>query len=265
MKPSSDGQVAKSAASIYEQFFVPALFDQWPERLLERTQIQSGNSFLDVACGTGILARKAEAIIGEAGQVIGIDPNEGMLAIAASANDRVDWLSGVAETLPFDDNTFDSVASQFGLMFFADRIGALAEMARVAKPGGSVVIAVWDDVENSPGYSAMIQLLQHMFGKEIADELRAPYELGDVSALGGLFEKAGVNEVNIERVAGTANFASIDAWVTTDIKGWTLADKLDDAQFAELQHEAQTALRDLAAADGAVEFKHDAIIASASI
>jgi len=82
MNEHEKGQVAASAAEIYDQFFVPALFADWPEHVLRAANVQAGDSVLDVACGTGVLARKAADLVGPSGSVVGVDINEGMLAAA---------------------------------------------------------------------------------------------------------------------------------------------------------------------------------------
>ena len=136
------GQINRSAADVYEEFFVPALFLE-PARLVARAgQIRPGQLVLDVACGTGVLARQ---IAQESGPdcVIGIDRNEGMLSVARRLAPAISWQTGLAETLPFADSVFDRVVSQFGLMFFDDPTKALREMRRVVKTDGRMVVAVW--------------------------------------------------------------------------------------------------------------------------
>lgn len=257
------GQVRASAAEIYDEFFVPALFGAWAPRVLDAAGVRRGMRVLDVACGTGVLARSAAERVG-AGAVVGLDVNPGMLAVARRHHAAIDWREGRAEKLPFEDASFDAVLSQFGLMFFDDRGAALREMWRVLRPGGRLAVAVWDSLERTPGYAAMTALLRRLFGEEIAGALRAPYCLGDTRELTGMLEQAGIGNTRIETLAGTARFPSIPSWVRTDIKGWTLADRIDDAQLARLLTEAQRELRQLAAADGTVSFAHPAHVVTAT-
>ena len=130
----------KNTASNYEKLMVPALFESWAERVLNEAAIKPGDRMLDVACGTGIVARTAIKRSGNNGlSVTGLDPNPGMLAVAESNTSGSDWKEGVAEDLPFEDESFDVVVSQFGLMFFQDRPAALREMKRVLAPGGRLL------------------------------------------------------------------------------------------------------------------------------
>ena len=139
MTDAERGQVAASAAEVYEAFFLPALFDQWPATVLESAFVGEGDRVLDVGCGTGVLARSALQVVGEQGTVIGLDPNEGMLNVARRSVD-ITWREGVAEHLPFDDGSIDRVVSQFAMMFFEDPDMAIREMRRVLRPGGTAAI-----------------------------------------------------------------------------------------------------------------------------
>ena len=119
---------------------------------------------------------------------------------------------------------------------------------------GVLAVAVWDKIEHSPGYAAMAALLERLFGDSIANELRALFLLGDGDQLRALFAKAGVAGTEISTFVGAARFPSIESWVRTEIKGWTLADLIDHAQYERLLDEAETALQPYTTADGTVTF-----------
>lgn len=264
MKENQTGQVTQNAAETYEEFFVPALFEKWAERVVDAAQIGEGQSVLDVACGTGVLARAAAQRVGSKGSVIGLDVNEGMLEVARRKSPHIQWEHGRAESLPFNEDSFDAVVSQFGLMFFADRSAAIGEMSRVMIRGGRLAVAVWDRLENTPGYAAMADLLERLFGAQIAEALYAPFSLGDKKTLQPLFHNSQLQDIRITTVNGSARFSSIRAWVFTEIKGWTLSDRLDEAQYQHLLQEAEKELRSFVMSDGRVEFRAPAHIIIAS-
>lgn len=254
MNDAGTGQVTRSAAEIYKEFFVPALFLEWAPRVADAAGLAPGQKVLDVACGTGVVAREAVPRVAPGGSVTGLDRNPDMLAVAGRAAPGIAWRQGLAESLPFEDRAFHAVVSQFGLMFFEDRAAALREMWRVLKPGGRLAVAVWDALEHSPGYADMAALLRRLFGERIANELRAPFALGDPAAVRSLFTQAGIPQVEIRTLDGTARFPSIEAWVHTDVKGWTLADLIDDAQYRTLLEAAKRELKRYEHRDGTVAF-----------
>ena len=248
------------AASVYEEFFVPALFGKWAEVVASSAGLQPGESVLDVACGTGVLARAAAKLVGPSGAVVGLDPDSGMLAVATLNAHEVEWHSGVAESLPFEDETFDAVISQFGLMFFDDSLQSLSEVRRVLRPRGRTTFAVWNSLEETPAYAAFVNLLVRLFGKSVADGLCSPFSMGDPRGLGSLFRLAGFSSPEIQTRLGWAHFPSLAAWVEADAKGWL---QLDDAQHELLLAEAHEDLRPFLTSEGAVKFEISAHIITA--
>ncbi|HJS38587.1 MAG TPA: DUF1330 domain-containing protein [Burkholderiales bacterium] len=254
----------KSAAEVYEDLFVPALFLQWGGVVSDLARLKPGECVLDVACGTGVLALAAAGRVGPEGKVVGLDASADMLGVARRKSARIEWREGRAEAIPYPDRSFDAVVSQFGLMFFEDRAAALREMLRVLRPGGRLAIAVCDALERSPGYAALAALLQRLFGERIADAFRAPFALGDEGALQSLCDQAGIDDAKIERHQGTVRFASIEKMISTERACvMTLGGLLDDAQFERLLKDSERALRPFAAADGKVAFDMPALIVTA--
>lgn len=262
MSDAERGQVNTAAAQVYEAFFVPALFGQWPSSVLDAGAVVPGDRVLDVGCGTGILARAAAARVGPSGRATGLDPNPGMLGVATHTAPEIDWHEGTAEELPFADRTFDCVVSQFAAMFFVDHTRAAREMARVVVPGGRLAIAVWGPLDETPGYAAMVELLADVVDEAAAEALRAPFVLGNPDQLTNALSES-FTEVTVARHEGVARFESIDAWVHTDIRGWTLADRIDGDRYDTLLDAARRRLRPFTRPDGGVEFAATALIASA--
>jgi SAM-dependent methyltransferase len=252
------------AAKAYESLHVPALFEQWAPRVSEAARIAPGDRVLDVACGTGVLAREAVTRVGPSGHVAGVDPGAGMLVVAQRLEPSVAWRPGVAESLPFPDESFDALVSQFGLMFFRDRRRALQEMLRVLTPGGRLAVAVWASLDDSEAYPIEVELLDRLGGQAAGDALRAPFVLGDVSELTGLFEGAGVASVGVESTTGTARFPSIRTMVEADLRGWlpVMGVVLEEQVIQRILEEAETALASFVAADGQVVFDSPAYIVS---
>jgi len=253
-EPTLQAQI--DSARAYDVLFVPALFQQWAPKVADAAQIQPGQRVLDVACGTGVLAREIASRIGMARHIVGIDRSPGMIAVARQLAPTVEWREGLAESLPFPDQSFDAVVSQFGLMFFTDRRQALREMLRVLAPGGRLAVAVWDSLDNIPAYASEVALLERVAGRPAADALRAPFVLGKRKDLATLFLEAGMASAKITTHHGTAQFPSIRTMVEADLRGWLpLAGvSLTEGQIDRILEEAEQALTSCATADGRAVF-----------
>ena len=261
---ASPGEIA--AAMAYEDLFVKGLFKEWAPRVLDAAQVRSGHRVLDVSCGTGVLAREAAHRVGPTGFVAGLDPSPGMLVVAERIMPKVEWWLGTAESLPFPNQSFDVVTSQFGLMFFGERRRAISEMLRVLKPQGQLAVAVWDSIDRIPAYAVEVALLERTAGKQAADALRAPFDLGDREALVTLFEKAGTTSVAITTQHGTARFPNIRMMVEADLRGWlpVMDVVLTEEQIQHILEEAEGDLNPYLNSDGSVEFESSAHIVSAT-
>lgn len=101
-----------------------------------------------------------------------------------------------------------------------------------------------------------------LFSSRVADAIRAPYVLGDTSLLYSLFEDAGLTELTITTHMGTTRFPSISSWMYTGVRGWTLADLVDDDQFELLLGDVEQALRPFVNGTGEVAFDAPAHIIS---
>jgi SAM-dependent methyltransferase len=215
----TDASETKSPAEFYEAFFVPAMFAPLADIVVGRAGIEPGQRVLDVACGTGVVARRAAARAGAGGQVTGLDLREGMIARARSlpAPDgaAIEWRLGDAAALDLPDAAFDRVICQQGLQFFPDRPRALAEMHRVLKPGGRLVLAVWLGYEQQGIIADLTEAeIRHLARVGVPqEEVVAAFSLGDRDELARLVAGAGFPGAEIEEVEITADFPDPDRFV----------------------------------------------------
>jgi len=187
-----------------------------------------------------------------------------MLAVAAELAPQVEWREATAESLPYPDESFDAVVSQFGLMFFSDRHQALRETVRVLRPGGRLAIAVWDSLKNSEAYPIEVDLLERLADGTAADALRAPFVLGDTDTLTALIEESGVTSVSVQTETGTARFPSIRTMVEPDLRGWLpiMGVFLEDQQILRILEKSESALARYLTEEGTVVFNAPAHIAT---
>ena len=150
----------------------------------------------------------------------------------------IDWDEGQAEALPYPDECFDLVLSQFALMFFADRAGALAEMRRVLIPGGRVALSVFQGIDRHPFYQALDNAIERRLGMSAVGEI---FALGDADALGASLTRAGFRDAMVEPFPVTASFPNPDAFLAGEID-------VDTAAIPAMQGLDLDARRDLTAA-----------------
>ena len=204
-------QVAGSAAQVYERELVPAIFGPWAPRVLDLAAPTTGERVLDVACGTGVVARLAAERVGADGRVVGLDLNPGMLVVARSLPVEagpIGWVQATAGRLPFPDGSFEVVCCQLGLQFFPDRAAALAEMARVLVPGGRMVVMVWRSIDHSPGFAVLAAALDRHVEPVVAYGAGSPLA-GPIGGAGPAARAGLVAEVQaaLEEWQGAAGLA----------------------------------------------------------
>jgi ubiquinone/menaquinone biosynthesis C-methylase UbiE len=218
----------------YERYLVPSIFASWADDLVERAALRPGECALDVACGTGIVARFAARKLGNIGNVTGLDASAPMLAAARAAAIEeglvVEWREGSAQELPFADAAFDVVLCQQGLQFFPDKSSALREMNRVLRPGGRLVLSVWGPIERSPGFAVLAEALRRHVSPA-AGELIAfgPFGLGDAEELRALIAGADFRDITVRPAVKTLRYPSPDEFVLGYVASSPLASAVGDA------------------------------------
>lgn len=231
----------ENPAEAYERYFVPGMFVAWSQVLLEQAAPQSGEQVLDVACGTGVVARHVAPKVGSTGLVVALDINPAMLAVArstpASSGAPITWQEGSALALPFPDETFDLVLCQQGLQFFPDRVVALKEMRRVLRPRGRITLSVLQALQYNPIYEALYNAAARRLGTT-AFALASPFSLNDPDELRGLFQTTGFQQVEVAPAIITARFPEPARFVQMTV----LSSAAVLPAFGQLDSEARKAL-----------------------
>jgi ubiquinone/menaquinone biosynthesis C-methylase UbiE len=232
-------QVAGSAPEVYERELVPAVFGEWAPIVVELAHPRPGERVVDVACGTGIVARIVAARVGPTGSVAGVDLNPGMLSVARSvmltdlpSAAPIQWQEASADKLPFPGESFDIVYCQLGLQFFSDRPAALREMRRVLGPKGRIALMVWRGIHESPGFAVLAESLERQIGQAAVTIMRAPFGLSNAEELADLVRAAGFQDIAIQQRAGTVRFASVDRFVSSYVAGSPLVGPVSQANNA---------------------------------
>lgn len=194
----------------YERALVGPLFLPWAGSILDDVELAAGDRVLDVACGTGIVARVAKERLGEAGKVVGVDLNPTMLGVARDVAPGIDWREGDACALPLHDKEqFDIVVCQQGFQFFPDRPAALREMRRALAPNGRVALSTWLPDDEFPVLLELRRVAERHVGA-ISDRR---HSLGDAGTLEWLLRDAGFTEVRSKQESRTIRFADGSVFV----------------------------------------------------
>jgi ubiquinone/menaquinone biosynthesis C-methylase UbiE len=183
----------------YERFFVPAIGAPLATDLIHLAALRPGERVLDVACGTGVVARLASQQVSAAGTVAGLDISPGMLAVARSATPPgapIEWHEASAEAMPIPDVSFDVVLCQMGLQFMPDKRAALREMRRVLAPGGRLIL-------NVPGptprlFTILREALARHIGAEAAGFVNHVFSLHDTAEIQNLVSGAGFHDISVQ-------------------------------------------------------------------
>ena len=193
---SVDG--VQSPAEVYEDFLVRWQFRPWTAVLLAEAAILPGEHILDLATGTGIVAREAAPFVGVGGRVVALDINPAMLAVGRSlpepAGASIEWLEGDAAALPLPDAAFDAVLCQQGWQYFTHHSAVAAEARRVLALGGRAVLVVWQSLAHNPVQEALNKAGQCRVG---VAPLATAFGLGDAGEVGRMFESAGFANVTV--------------------------------------------------------------------
>lgn len=215
---------------MYERWLVTPLFHPWAHTILDEVRLSSGDRLLDIACGTGIVARGARKRLGETSYIVGIDVSSDMLAVARAVAPDIDWREGNAMALPLHDGEqFDVVVCQQGLQFFPDKAAAAAQMRRALAAGGRLAVSTWRSDDEIPFFRALRDVAEQHLGP-IAD-LR--HSFGDAAALQELLRNAGFHDVGSRVMSRTMRFedgAPLLRMNTMALAGMSAAGKAMDDQ-----------------------------------
>lgn len=211
-----------SPAHAYQHYYGPVIFEPLAEQVFTRAAPTAGDHVLDIACGTGIVARRAAAVAGPGGRAVGVDINPVMLEVARgidppAGSAPIDLFEGNGSAIDLPDETFDISYCQQGLQFFPDRPAAAAEMRRVLRDGGRAVVVVWRSLDHHPLYAALAAAERpHLAAIDAglsSDGLTRPFSFGDPEALRRLLVDAGFAHVEVTGATIDARFPDADHFV----------------------------------------------------
>jgi SAM-dependent methyltransferase len=206
-----DQPIDTTAAEAYERHMVPGMFRHWTELLVRIAAPQPGEKVLDVACGTGIGARLAAPHVTPGGEIVGLDVDAGVIAVASKLAESVRWHCANALEMPFADATFDLCLCLQGLQFLPDRVAGLSELRRVLKPSGRLVASIWAALDFNKGHECVVRALESQ-GADAAPAKRA-CSFANAEEIRETASRAGFTHIEVRTEADVSHFASIRSFI----------------------------------------------------
>lgn len=223
MSVQSSWALSGELGADYEQFLAPAMFRPWAPVLADFAEVAIDERVLDIACGTGVVAREIFERFGQKDRIVGCDNNRAMLSAAEQAAPDVSWRLGDALDLPFDASVFDVALCQQGFQFFPDRQKAAREAHRVVRSGGRFALAVWASLKHQPGQSAVAAAVETHVGSEAARLVASPFVLGNPAMIAADLNAAGFKNVEERQETRLARFPSALEFTLGMVRGGSLA------------------------------------------
>jgi SAM-dependent methyltransferase len=202
--------------------------------LIRVAHITAGQRVLDVAGGTGEPSLEIAGIVTRQGRVVCTDAVAEMVAAAERlahqrAIDNVEFKRCAADSLPFDNDAFDTAVSRLGAMFFDDVATSLGEMLRVVKPAGTIALAVWSDRTLNPFFGIVAEVIERYLPSPPEDaDAPGAFRFAEPGKLARLLEQAGA--VNVQEQA--VDFL-IEA-ALTPAEFWQLRSEISDSLRAKV-------------------------------
>ncbi len=257
MKEQNGWQLKGNAPEAYEKYIVPAFGHSWAKDIVERAALKKDDRILDLACGTGLVARCSFEALGKAGHITGIDINEAMIKkareICPTKTTSIEWERGDVNALPFSNSEFDVILCQQGFQYFSDKSRALKEINRVLSASGRLLFSVWRDIKYFPFYLALSDALKQYVSPEYAKALASAFSLGDSTFLREILKTAGFKKIHINIAIKQMRFSPIKEFLIGGFAGSPFANEiltLEQSIRDEMFNNICDALSDYADDDG---------------
>ncbi len=234
-------QLEDQTAEGWERHLVPGASKYIARDFVSRIAVRPGMKVLDVACGTGVVTRLLQEKIIWTGKITAVDFNPHMLRVARQvmqySHPPVEFIEAEASKIPLPDGQFDLVASMWGFQYFPDRMAALREWYRLAKPGARIIYALCRGIEFHPSWAALARSLDKHLSKEAGDIVRSIWQAKAVKPpvehlrgsgeeltngqsalqeLSILTREAGFEDVHVENIVTPVRYGSVPEFVEWD-------------------------------------------------
>ena len=254
MAVTDDRTFAGSIAEIYDRYLVPLIFDSYALDLTSRLVEANALDVLETAAGTGVLTRAIASRLPADARIVATDLNQPMLDRARarqSQNGRIEWKQADALALPFENQSFDVVACQFGVMFFPEKVQGYREAWRVLKPGGRFHFSVWDRISENEFADTVTEALAAVFPHDPPRFLaRTPHGYHDVECIRAELNAAGFSDLSVDAVDHRSKASSPHDPAIAYCQGTPLRSEIEARDASRLRDATEKAAEALASRFG---------------
>jgi ubiquinone/menaquinone biosynthesis C-methylase UbiE len=268
-KGKFDTSFTDDVAKFYEATLVPLIFEPYAEDLAGRARALEPNAVLEVACGTGVVTRALAAALPAECEIVATDLNDAMVSHAESVGTArtVVWRQADVMALPYEDESFDIVVCQFGVMFFPDRVSAYREIRRVLRPGGTFLFNVWNDLAHNEFADVVTSAVSALYPEDPPVFLaRTPHGHGRPAEIEADARAAGFEKCHLFQLDSTSSAATPDVPAIAYCQGTPLRNEIEARDPSGLQRATMAATEAMRAryGDGPIEGRISAVVVSAS-
>jgi ubiquinone/menaquinone biosynthesis C-methylase UbiE len=266
----NDKAFTGSIPDIYDEYLVPMIFESYAKDLAARVVARPVEDVLETAAGSGVLTRALAPMLSQEARLVVTDLNQPMLDRATQRqphNDTIVWQQSDALNLPFEEDSFDAVCCQFGVMFFPDKRRGYAEALRVLRPGGRFLFNVWDRIEHNVFADIVTRVATGFLPDKPPQFLaRTPHGYSDPEVIRHDLEAAGFSDISFEMITDTSTAAEASHPAIAYVQGTPLRGEVEPFGDDLLQKVTEAATREIEAqfGSGPVSAKIQGLVVTAS-
>lgn len=203
-----------SIPKIYDEVLGPVYFEPFAIDTANRVAQLHPKNILETACGSGIVTLHLRNKLNASITATDINPN--MLAMAKEKlqGKNISWLIADATDLPFEDAQFDCIVTQFGVMFFPDKVKGMKEAFRLLKPGGTFIFMTWGKLEANGISATGREVIGKFFNDQPPAFYNTAYSMNNIEEVKSIISQGGFTDISYEVLTKECSFDS--AWVMAE-------------------------------------------------
>ena len=249
---ATDTVFAGSIPAIYDRLMVPMLFEPYAADVAERARQFGSRDILETAAGTGVVTQALHRALPSA-NIVATDLNPAMLEVATKRlrSENVRYQAADAQDLPFEDQGFDLIVCQFGVMFYPDKLDANREAFRLLRPGGRYLLLIWDSLDRNPIAKAVNDVVAAFFPADPpAFFARVPHGYSDLETVTADLMAAGFDDLEFETIGHRCRATSALDAATGMCQGSPLRSEIEARDHAALERVTEAAAKVLQQFEG---------------